>query len=86
MHGDAFSQCWLCALQAAQAYNNEPYFTGQQVYGTDKLGNLLTSFGYYPDFTKASLAQLLILNSCMHACKEAGGTGSAMQQADGALG
>ena len=41
-------------MQAAQAYNNEPYFVGQQVYGTDKQNNLLTSFGYYPDFSKVS--------------------------------
>ena len=43
-----------CAIQAAGAYNNEPYYVGQQVYGNDQQNNLLTSFGYYPDYTKAS--------------------------------
>ena len=41
-----------CGAQAANAYNHEPYFIGQQVYGTDALKNLLISFGYYPDFTR----------------------------------
>ncbi|KAK9903343.1 hypothetical protein WJX75_003349 [Coccomyxa subellipsoidea] len=37
---------------AAHAYNDQPYYVGQQVYGTDPDNNLLISFGYYPDLTK----------------------------------
>lgn len=42
----------VAASQAAHAYNDQPYYVGQQVYGTDPDNNLLISFGYYPDLTK----------------------------------
>lgn len=44
--------CLCVDSKAAHAYNDQPYYVGQQVYGTDPDGNLLISFGYYPDLTK----------------------------------